>query len=68
MNFAELDEMELYSAKRCAIYFADRCELLEQLCRDLYQATKQYGTGLFSDRYFKQRMADLELLDGEQNA
>ena len=50
MNFVELYEQDLYGAKRCAIYFADRCKLLEQrieqldqLCRDMY---KGFGTTL----------------------
>lgn len=77
MNFAELHEMELYSAKRCAIYFADRCKLLEhrieqleQLCRILFNRYDpwdyQINDDVISYDEAYDRMTDLGLLDGEQ--
>lgn len=81
MNFFELYEQDLYSAKRCAIYFADRCKLLEQrieqleqLCHDLHRGlvyalvcaeVPLEGNEPYQD--VKQRMGGLGLLGGEQN-
>lgn len=76
MNFAELYEQDLYSAKRCAIYFADRCKLLEQrmqqleyLCHDMYKELKllvDLGATISGIDTTTYRMEQLGLLEGGQ--